>query len=283
VADPFPLNSSDLDAISTFEAGAALVGEDQAFAFTRLLGNAAERVAEAAVEIFAMQAAASVAVAGATEADHGRASVDATALTRAVPEAFGDLLHQHLRRSVRRALVTAMENEPDAVLTTVGFVDLVGSTAWTRGLTNTELAHALVQFEAAAFDIAADHGGWVVKMIGDAAMFEVADPAAACRIALDLCAAIDACPDLPLARGGLASGVVQARDGDFFGTTVNLAARAAGVADPSSVAVNELVAEHLAETCPPHWQLEPMPPKDLRGFDDPPPLFRLTSSGTPSA
>ncbi len=314
--DPHPLTSGDVAAIESFEAGAQLLGDDAALAFTRLLGNAAARVAEAAVEIFALEVAVGL-DAEASAVDHSRASAELASLTRLVPYAFDDLLHQHLRRSARRSLDAAVEHEPNCVHTTIGFVDLVGSTAWTRGLTQVELARALMQFEAAAFDIASAHGGWVVKLIGDAAMFEARDPVVAARIGLDLCHAVDECVDLPSARGGLAAGLVQARAGDFFGTVVNLAARAASVSEPCTLAVNDVVAEHVtnsrhvagadaaadrfededrsgddgrradpfAEVTPTStgspdlvtaWSVDPMPAHDLHGFNEPPPLYRLS-------
>jgi adenylate cyclase len=276
-ADPLPLTATDLDAVRAFEAGVALVGEEGAFAFTRLLGNAAARVAEASVDLFVRQVADDLVAEGTDEEAYARASAAAMHTAGHVPEAFGHLLHQHLHRAVRRSLLERVDAEPDCVHTTIGFVDLVGSTAWTRGRTLVELSRALVQFEAAAFEIAARHDGWVVKLIGDAAMFEASDPVAACRIGLDLCDAVDACADLPGARGGLASGEVQARDGDYFGTVVNLAARAAGIALPGTLSVNDLLAAHLLDGgVPEGWLVEQLPPQDLRGFDEPPPLHLLS-------
>lgn len=283
--DPLPLSVDDLRAVRAFEAGAGLVGDEGALAFTRLLGNAAARVAEASVELFTLHIADALdAVEGAGEEDHARASAAAIEATRSVPEVFGQLLHQHLHRAVRRSLLERLDDQPDLVHTTVGFVDLVGSTSWTRGRTNVELAKALVQFEAAAFDIAAEHGGWVVKLIGDAAMIEAPDPLSACRIGLDLCRAVEASPDLPGARGGFATGMVQARDGDYFGTVVNLASRAAGVATPSALAVNDVLAGHLREHLADPardpdplgpWVVGDLPPHDLHGFDEPQPLYSL--------
>jgi len=268
-----PLTEDDVESAVVFELGAALLGDAGALAFTRLLGNAAARVAEAAVEQFADEIEAH---AGPSPLDHARATAEAVAALDLVPSAFARLLHQHVHQAVRRSLLERIGDQPSTVHTTIGFVDLVGSTAWTRERSTEELAHALVQFESAAFDIATAHGGWIVKLIGDAAMFEAPDPLAACHIGLDLCAAVDACADLPGARGGLACGPVQARDGDYFGTVVNLAARAAAVSEPSRLAVNEAVAEHVRAAGPDGWSVEDMPPHPLRGFDDPPALFRLS-------
>ena len=52
----------------------------------------------------------------------------------------------------------------------VGFADLVGFTAQTQELEH-QLAEVVGRFETIAFDVVADHGGRVVKMIGDEVMF----------------------------------------------------------------------------------------------------------------
>jgi len=277
-ADPLPITDAEIEALVAFERGAALVGDDLALAFTRLLGNAAARVAEASVEVFAVELSGRAAD-RLDEMEYGRASLAAVEATQVVPDAFTHLLQQHLHRSVRRALLERSTEEPAVVETTIGFVDLVGSTSWTRTRSNLELARALEQFESAAFELASAHGGWIVKMVGDCAMYEVPDPIAACRIGLELCAVAQACADLPEARGGVAAGPVQARGGDYFGTTVNLAARAEPVAQPSTLAVNDVVADRLdVSGLPAGWILERLPDQPLRGFDAPVPLWALSVS-----
>ena len=127
-----------------------------------------------------------------------------------------------------------LEVDERAVTVGLGFVDLVGSTAWASGLTLKEHALALAGFEAAAWDIASAHGGRVVKLIGDEAMFLAPSGADAARIALELCRAVAADAALPEARGAAGYGTVGTRDGDYFGPLVNLVARAVKVADPGS-------------------------------------------------
>ena len=73
--------------------------------------------------------------------------------------------------------------------------------------------------------------GTLVKMLGDGAMLHFADPAAAVRSALDLVKAIPAA-GLPPARFGISAGPVIQRDVDYFGQTVNVAARFVDYARP---------------------------------------------------
>ena len=82
----------------------------------------------------------------------------------------------------------------------------------------------LARFEATTGDVIAAAGANVAKRIGDAVMFVTNAPGVACALALEL---IEACTRerLPKLRVGLAVGDVIVRQGDFYGRTVNLAAR----------------------------------------------------------
>ncbi len=79
-------------------------------------------------------------------------------------------------------------------------------------------------------------GGTLVKMMGDGAMLHFEDAGAAVACALELAEAIPAA-GLPQSRFGIAAGPVIVRDVDFFGHTVNVAARLVDYARPSEVLV----------------------------------------------
>jgi adenylate cyclase len=85
-------------------------------------------------------------------------------------------------------------------------------------------------------------GGTLVKMLGDGAMLHFDDPKAAVRCSLAL---VDDVTDagLPPARFGVNAGPVIARDVDFYGQTVNVAARLVDYARPSEVLVTAQVVE----------------------------------------
>ena len=114
--------------------------------------------------------------------------------------------------------VRASSTRGDAVGQTatvgIGFVDLVGSTEWAGQLSLKDHALALSRFESAAWDIATEHGGRVVKLIGDEAMIVAASAETVCRIAVALCAAVAGDRGLPGARAGVGFGdVIRARRG----------------------------------------------------------------------
>jgi class 3 adenylate cyclase len=72
-----------------------------------------------------------------------------------------------------------------------------------------------------------------VKLLGDGVMFHFPEPAQAvwCGVGLEL---VDRIPraGLPQAQVGLPSGPVVFQDGDYFGRTVNIAARITDCARP---------------------------------------------------
>lgn len=119
--------------------------------------------------------------------------------------------------------------------TTVGFVDLVGYTALSQQLDADDLAGLVSRFEELAYDTVAEHGGRVVKMIGDEVMFVADDPLDAVEVALHLATRSDGDDLLPTARAALAYGTLLAREGDYYGPVVNLASRSVGVARPGTV------------------------------------------------
>jgi len=69
---------------------------------------------------------------------------------------------------------------------------------------------------------------------------------------------------LPPARAGLAVGPVLARDGDYFGPVVNLAARIVDVARPSCVMVSDELRDTLGAS--EHFAFHRLPPKRLKGI-----------------
>lgn len=127
----------------------------------------------------------------------------------------------------------------------VGFVDLVGYTALSQTLDPPQLAALIGRFEELAYDTVAARGGRVVKTIGDEVMYVADDVESAADIALALVDAVVSDPLLPGARAGLATGTVVAREGDYFGPTVNLAARLVGMAKNEAVLASDEVHDAL--------------------------------------
>jgi adenylate cyclase len=92
---------------------------------------------------------------------------------------------------------------------------------------------------------AREHGGVPVKWLGDGVMVYFREPAGAVLAALDLVAQLPA-GGLPPAHVGVAAGPVVVQGGDYFGRTINLAARIAAHAAAGQVLVSQTVAESAA-------------------------------------
>ena len=122
------------------------------------------------------------------------------------------------------------------------FLDLVGYTRLTEehgDQVAAELAEALAILVNWS---SSEHGGVPVKWLGDGVMVHFGDPARAVLAALGM---VEQLPEagLPPAHVGVAAGPVVVQGGDYFGRTVNLAARIAAYASASRVLVSERVAE----------------------------------------
>ncbi len=143
---------------------------------------------------------------------------------------------RHLAQAAGRLLLRPRETD-DADSQVVGFADIVGFTRRSRDLSAADLGALVETFESHSFDIVLDHGGRVVKTIGDEILFVADRPEQGARIALDLTDAVDLHDDFPTLRVGLAYGPVLARVGDVFGPVVNVAARLTSLARPGRVLV----------------------------------------------
>jgi adenylate cyclase len=160
---------------------------------------------------------------------------------------FDYALRLQLRASARRKLTASNPSAIGAEELAVGFVDLVGYTALSQELEPEELAALVTRFEELAYDTVAEHGGRVVKTIGDEVMFVAVEIANAARIALRLTerSAVDEL--LPEARAGLAAGTVLAQEGDYYGPVVNLASRLVELARPGTVLASSEVRDAIVD------------------------------------
>ena len=220
-------SEGDLLLLGAFAAGTALLGFEAALQFSRVMGSALSRIADAATTGFITNVERPLNLDNARPVSLARASYDATTILVALPQIFEALFLHHVALASARSRATSQgASAYSEYRLSVGFLDLVDFTAWSRGLTTEHLAAAVNEFEEAANDRITERGARVVKNIGDAVMYVAPDPAIACSLALDLCQFVGEHPVLTMLRGAVASGSLLGRDGDYFGPTVNLAARA---------------------------------------------------------
>jgi len=115
------------------------------------------------------------------------------------------------------------------------FADLVGFTALSIEEGDEHAAETATRFQRTVRELAARHGATVVKSLGDGAMVRADDACDAVQLGLDL-ARLEG---LPPVRVGVNTGPAVERDGDYFGSTVNLAARLSQAARGGEVLLTE--------------------------------------------
>jgi len=127
------------------------------------------------------------------------------------------------------------------------FADLVGFTSFTERVGDETAADVAVAFQTAAAHLAADRGCEVVKNLGDAVMIHGRDPAAVVGLAVRLTRDMVEegwCPPL---RVGIHSGTAVQRGDDWYGATVNLAARLADAAGEGEILISLKTRKGLAK------------------------------------
>ncbi|GAB2872817.1 adenylate/guanylate cyclase domain-containing protein [Actinoallomurus bryophytorum] len=129
----------------------------------------------------------------------------------------------------------------------VGFADLVAFTRTSRDLDERELARLVERFEETASDVVAEHGGRLVKTLGDEVLFSADTARGGAEIGLSVAEAVREDAGIPDVRVGMAYGPVLPLRGDVFGTTVNLASRLTEMARPGTALVDAGLAAELRE------------------------------------
>ena len=268
--------------MEAFEQGAELMGDEAILAFTRVLGGTAITIAEAAVALFFAELGPGTVREGPDELARARISEAATTAFTQVPDVLARMVMDAFERAQRRAerarswLAPFSAEEADAEgpteVVALGFVDLVGSTAWAQTMNLRDQNLALTRFESAAWSSAILAGGRVIKTIGDEVFFVAPTADAACRIGTEVCHAAAFDPLLPAARGAVGIGPAIPREGDYFGPLVNLLARLVKVGEPGEFIVTEAVAKELSSD---EWLVRPLEPAELRGIEGPQRTFHV--------
>jgi class 3 adenylate cyclase len=134
--------------------------------------------------------------------------------------------------------------EPDRVLATVLFTDIVASTERARELGDRRWRELLDRHDEVASRELERYQGRLVKTTGDGLLATFDGPARAIRGA---CAIRDAVRGLGLEmRAGLHTGEVEMRGADVGGIAVHIGARVTGLAKPGEVLVSRTVKDLVA-------------------------------------
>jgi adenylate cyclase len=185
-----------------------------------------------------------------------------------------EYLHtRYLRYFMEQDVVGHMETELEAPIPDLGqvpvtlcFIDLTGFTRYTEEEGDLEAFDVVEHFiETVEATLPAE--ATIVKTIGDEVMVVSPDPASLTDWTVAL---LDRFPRRPRPRVGVHYANAVYRDGDYFGTQVNLVHRVVGRAQAGEVLATDSVARALRGR---GLACEPIGEVHLKGFPEATPLF----------
>jgi adenylate cyclase len=130
------------------------------------------------------------------------------------------------------------------------FADLVGFTAFTERVGDDVAADAAVAFQATAVRLASSYDCDVVKCLGDAVMIYGSSAARVVALALRIARELSHESWCPPVRMGVHSGTAVRRGADWYGSTVNVAARLTDAAGAGEVLISLTTRNLLAAGSP---------------------------------
>jgi class 3 adenylate cyclase len=269
--DELAFSPEEVQVLHFYAAAGELFGEAPIQQALRVIGSAFMRIAEAEVAVLRLTYEVPFLESGGSDLEltdgYGRLS---RLLLPEVDGVFHALHRLHLSRASRRGWTVDEASTATLARVAVGFADLAGFTILSGRVSPGELAGIVDAFDEQVGEVVVTHGGHVVKLIGDEVMFAADRPADGLAIARQLAGGLTGPEGLPAIRVGLAAGEVLNRDGDYYGSVVNLAARLVVLAEPGEVLLDAAAAEAA-----PSEALEALDPTEVKGFPDPVPVFRL--------
>lgn len=176
---------------------------------------------------------------------------------------------RHLAVAIARAEPLQVPTDEVTTTATVGFADLVNFTALSNELDEDQIGDLVEVFESRCHDVVAEHGGRVVKSLGDSVLFWADSAIEGVDIGLDIIGVIGGDQRLPDVRVGVATGPAVLRMGDLYGPGVNLAARLTTVARRNRAIIDHATAGLLPAT---DFEVRTLPARPLRGFGDVEPI-----------
>jgi len=272
--DTATLTETETRLVGAFADGVALFGEPALQRLARVIGQSVARIAEAMVAMNREQQLGPLVSTSHSELAYAQAVLRAAESATAPSAMVRGLLPIHVELAAARLRRGRTSDVDETIQACVGFVDLVGFTTISRRTSSAALGDLIDRFEEVAHDVATARGGRVVKFIGDEVMFVTTQAASGCDIALALIERFAGDPTVT-PRGGIATGEMLDRGGDYYGPVVNLAARIAELAVPEEVLVSEELA---AAVQTPRFRCDPAGRRSLRGFDEPVSLLSVTRS-----
>jgi adenylate cyclase len=248
-ADDGRVRSEDAEMLSLILTRIDLADEDELSRFARLYGGTLQRLVTAGLQFFDRTVRERI-----DELDH-LTNEQKDQVTYQKGAGFSEmtqtlvpwLQRRHRERVVLEYLVDRTESwleereiapRPTRQPPAIAFLDLTGYTALAEERGDLAAAELAADLAGVVQHAAGTHGGRAVKWLGDGVMFHFKDAGGAIRGGLDLVEQTEQAMSVP-ARIGINAGAVIVQEGDYFGQTVNIAARIADYARPHEVVVSE--------------------------------------------
>ena len=279
-----PVREEDLPVLRALaimaEAG---VGEDGLLRMARVLGESTRRIAQYLPHHFHTAVEAAFRQRGLGDNQAYEAALRDVGLR--VGHSGEDLIGWLFRRHSEVFMTAHQVDHVEAALENAGirrrplrrpeaaaFADVSGYTRLTEESGDEAAADVALRFAELVGEVATRHRGSIVKLLGDGAFLHFADPGDAVRASLDLA---DRAPatGLPPTHIGVNAGPMLYDQGDYFGRTVNIAARIAAHATSGRVYVGESVVGAGHED---GFTLREVGAFELKGIAEPMTLFEAT-------
>jgi class 3 adenylate cyclase/DNA-binding transcriptional MerR regulator len=218
----------------------------------RVYGDSLRRIAETEVDWWHTEVELPLLKSGMTPAEMMEAA-DSRVAQRIAPYLDQTILamyHGHQEHTWMKSILDGIEatlseagvysrlERPPAIC----FLDITGYTRLTEERGDEAAAELAGTLSRMVRRSSRSHGGKPVKWLGDGVMFFFPDPGSGVLAALDMVKGA-ANAGLPPAHVGLHAGPVLFQEGDYYGRTVNVAARIAEYARPGEVVVSQDVVE----------------------------------------
>ena len=159
-----------------------------------------------------------------------------------------------------RAGLHSRDERPQAVC----FLDITGYTRLTEERGDAAAADLAATVARLVRRSSVEHDGKPIKWLGDGVMLLFRECGSGVRAALEMISEL-AAAGLPPAHVGLHAGPVLYQEGDYFGQTVNVAARIADYARPGEVLVSDTVADAAGEVAITFHEIGPVELKGVAG------------------
>jgi adenylate cyclase len=217
----------------------------------RVYGDSLRRIAETEAAWWNSEVEVALVESGMTEGEMLQAQADlGSQMTPLIEQVLVAIYHgqqehawsqvfvEHVEGALEGAGLYRRLDRPPAMC----FLDLTGYTRLTEERGDEAAADLAARLAGLVRRSAQEPGGTPVKWLGDGVMFYFREPKAAVLAAVEMVEVVGR-QGLPPAHVGIHAGPVVFQEGDYFGRTVNLAARIAEYARPGEVLVSQEVVD----------------------------------------